>query len=127
MATILLVEDNEMNRDMLSRRLVRHGFNVIGSVDGVRGVQQAAAMEPDLILMDLGMPLMDGWEALQRLRSSAATHKIPVIALTAHATVSDRDRALQAGFDGFAAKPVEFQKLLELINDILNSSSRVTL
>jgi two-component system cell cycle response regulator DivK len=119
MATILLVEDNELNFDMLSRRLIRQGFNVIGALDGIEGVQQAQNNLPDLILMDLGLPIMDGWKAVNLLRACETTHSLPIIALTAHATVTDRKRALQEGFDGFATKPVDFQKLVELINSLL--------
>src|SRR5579885_2992696 len=115
MPRILLVEDNEMNRDMLSRRLARHGFDVTCACDGMQGVAEGLANPPDLILMDLGMPLLDGWEAARRLRSEDRTREIPIIALTAHAMQTDRRRALESGFNAFATKPIDFQKLLELM------------
>ena len=117
---ILLVEDNEMNRDMLSRRLVRNGFEVVIAVDGLEGVNLAASIQPDLILMDLSLPVIDGWEATRRVKANPATAKIPVIALTAHAMAQDKEKALTAGCDDFDTKPVELARLLEKINGLLN-------
>jgi CheY-like chemotaxis protein len=119
MPKILLVEDNEMNRDMLSRRLVRNGFEVVMAVDGGQGVAMAASEKPDLILMDMSLPVMDGWEATRRVKAEAATSAIPVIALTAHALVEDREKAKAAGCDDFDTKPVELPRLLEKINRLL--------
>jgi CheY-like chemotaxis protein len=119
MPKILLVEDTEMNRDMLSRRLVRNGFDVVMAIDGGQGVAMAASEKPDLILMDLSLPVMDGWEATRRVKADAATSTIPVIALTAHALVEDREKAKAAGCDDFDTKPVELPRLLEKINRLL--------
>ncbi len=119
MPKILLVEDNEMNRDMLSRRLVRSGFEVVMAVDGGQGVAMAASETPDLILMDMSLPVIDGWEATRRLKADAATRAIPVIALTAHALVEDREKAKAAGCDDFDTKPVELPRLLEKIKRLL--------
>ncbi len=119
MPKILLVEDNEMNRDMLSRRLVRNGFEVVIAVDGGQGVAMAASEKPDLILMDLSLPVMDGWEATRHVKAAAATRAIPVIALTAHALVEDREKAEAARCDDFDTKPVELPRLLEKINRLL--------
>jgi CheY-like chemotaxis protein len=115
MAKILLVEDNAMNRDMLSRRLVRSGFVVVIAVDGREGIAMAQVERPDLILMDLSLPGIDGWEATRRLKADEATRKIPVIALTAHAMSSDRQRAIEAGCDEYDTKPVDYQRLLTKI------------
>jgi CheY-like chemotaxis protein len=115
MTNILLVEDNEMNRDMLSRRLERKGFQVLIAVDGAEGVALAGSAAPDLILMDMDLPVLDGWEATRRLKAEPATRPIPVIALTAHAMSDDRDKALAAGCDDYDTKPVEFTRLLEKI------------
>jgi CheY-like chemotaxis protein len=117
---ILLVEDNEMNRDMLSRRLIRNGFEIVIAVDGQQGVDLAASAQPDLILMDLSLPVIDGWEATRRVKANPATAKIPVIALTAHAMSQDKEKALGAGCDDFDTKPVELPRLLEKINALLN-------
>jgi two-component system cell cycle response regulator DivK len=117
--TILLVEDNEMNRDMLSRRLERAGYRVIVAVDGPRGIAAARAEAPDLVLMDMSLPEIDGWEATRHLKEDPATRAIPVIALTAHAMVSDRDRALEAGCDDYDTKPVDFARLLRKMTSIL--------
>ena len=117
---ILLVEDNEMNRDMLSRRLIRNGFEVVIAVDGQEGVDLAASAQPDLILMDISLPVIDGWEATRRVKANPATAKIPVIALTAHAMAQDKEKALAAGCDDFDTKPVELPRLLEKINALLN-------
>ena len=122
MPKILLVEDNEMNRDMLSRRLERKGFEVIIAVDGAMGVAMSAAERPDIILMDMSLPVLDGWEATRQVKASAETSSIPVIALTAHAMSGDKDRALAAGCDEYETKPVEFARLLEKIEKSLISS-----
>ena len=113
MPKVLLVEDNEMNRDMLSRRLVRNGYDVVIAVNGQEGVDMAASERPDLILMDMSLPVMDGWEATRRLKSDPGTSSIPVIALTAHAMETDREKALAAGCDDFDTKPIELPRLLE--------------
>lgn len=120
MAKILLVEDNEMNRDMLSRRLVRRGFEVVVAVDGRDGVAAAAREAPDIILMDMSLPVTDGWEATRLIRASAGTAHIPVIALTAHAMAGDRDKALEAGCNDYDTKPVELERLLEKITRLLD-------
>jgi CheY-like chemotaxis protein len=118
---ILLVEDNEMNRDMLSRRLARNGYAVVIAVDGQQGVEMAAAERPDLILMDMSLPVMDGWEATRRVKADPVTRAIPVIALTAHAMAQDREQALAAGCDDFDTKPVELPRLLEKIKALLGA------
>ncbi len=120
MAKILLVEDNEMNRDMLSRRLARRGYEVVIAVDGREGVAAAGREAPDLILMDMSLPEIDGWEATRLIRADARTAGIPVIALTAHAMAGDRDRALEAGCDDYDTKPVELERLLEKMARLLN-------
>jgi CheY-like chemotaxis protein len=119
MHTILLVEDNEMNRDMLSRRLIRKGFKVEMAVDGKQGIEAAARISPDLILMDLSLPEIDGWEATRRLKAAPATKSIPIIALTAHAMTNDRELALEAGCDDFDTKPVEWERLLSKMAALL--------
>jgi CheY-like chemotaxis protein len=119
MARILLVEDNEMNRDMLSRRLERKGHSVTCAVDGQEGLDLARAQKPDLILMDMSLPVLDGWEATRQLKADAATKTIPVIALTAHAMASDEQKARAAGCDDFDTKPVEFPRLLAKIEACL--------
>ena len=119
MAKILLVEDNEMNRDMLSRRLMRKGYEVVMAEDGAEGVALAASEAPDIILMDMSLPVMDGWEATQAVKADPATAAIPVIALTAHAMVSDREKALAAGCDDYDTKPVELPRLLGKIEKLL--------
>lgn len=116
MAKILLVEDNEMNRDMLARRLVRKGFEVVTAVDGREGIQMAASEKPDLILMDLSLPEVDGWEATRCIKGTEATKSIPIIALTAHAMTGDREKALEAGCDDYDSKPIEFSRVLEKIH-----------
>ncbi len=121
MTKILLVEDNEMNRDMLSRRLVRNGFEIVMAVNGQEGLDLASSESPDLILLDMSLPIIDGWEAARRLKADAATAKIPVIALTAHAMVQDKQKALAAGCDDFDTKPVELPRLLEKINSLLQN------
>lgn len=117
--TLLLVEDNEMNRDMLTRRLQRAGFAVVTAADGAEALERAVADRPAVILMDLSLPVLDGWEATRRLKADAATRDIPVIALTAHAMDSDRERALAAGCDDFDTKPVELARLLAKIGKLL--------
>jgi two-component system, cell cycle response regulator DivK len=119
MAKILLVEDNEMNRDMLSRRLERKGFQVVMAVDGQQGVNLAASEIPDLILMDMDLPIIDGWEATRRVKAGENTRGIPVIALTAHAMVGDRDKAIAAGCDDYDTKPIDFPRLLGKIENLL--------
>ena len=121
MPKILLVEDNEMNRDMLSRRLIRRGYDVSIAPDGRQGVSTARAHLPDLILMDMSLPEIDGWEATRMLKSDAATASIPIIGLTAHAMLSDRQRALAAGCDDYDTKPVDFQRLLGKIASVLST------
>ena len=120
MKKILLVEDNEMNRDMLSRRLARKGYEVSIAVDGRQGVEMAQSAAPDLILMDMSLPVLDGWEATRQLKNADATRHIPVIALTAHAMSGDRERALEAGCDDYDTKPIELPRLLEKIETMLN-------
>jgi two-component system, cell cycle response regulator DivK len=115
MAKILLVEDNEMNRDMLSRRLLRKGYEVAIAVDGQQGVDMAVSETPDVILMDMSLPVIDGWEATRRIKADAALQAIPVIALTAHAMAGDREQALGAGCDDYDTKPIELPRLLEKI------------
>jgi CheY-like chemotaxis protein len=123
MAKILLVEDNEMNRDMLSRRLIRKGFEVVMALDGQQAVEAAAAQSPDLILMDMSLPVIDGWEATRRIKAAEGTSTIPVIALTAHAMADDRDKALAAGCDDYDTKPVDLPRLLDKINGLLARQS----
>jgi len=119
MTHILLVEDNEMNRDMLTRRLRRKGFEVATANDGVEGVAQTRAIRPDLILLDMSLPLKDGWAVARELKADRDTSMIPIIALTAHAMAGDRDKALAAGCDEYETKPVEFTRLLEKIQQYL--------
>lgn len=115
MVKILLVEDNEMNRNMLSRRLAKRGFEVVMAVDGAEGVSMARSVSPDLILMDMSLPVMDGWTATRELKADASTRGIPVIGLTAHAMAGDREKCLEAGCDEYDTKPVDFPRLLEKI------------
>jgi CheY-like chemotaxis protein len=124
MPKILMIEDNEQNRDALARRLQRHGYDVITAVDGQQGVAMAQAEEPDLILMDLNLPDIDGWEATRILKEAPETHAIPIMAMTAHAIAGDQERALQAGCDDYHAKPVEFQRLLSQIEALLKNPSQ---
>ena len=119
MSKILLVEDNEMNRDMLSRRLERKGYEVAIAVDGQAGVDMASSENPDIILMDLSLPVIDGWEATRRIKADAATQNIPVIALTAHAMSGDEQKAREAGCDDYDTKPVNLNRLLEKIGSLL--------
>ncbi len=119
MAKVLLVEDNEMNRDMLSRRLARRGFEVVFAVDGKQGVDAARREKPDIILMDMSLPIMDGWEATRCVKSDDATRNVPVIGLTAHAMSGDREKAIQVGCDDYDTKPVEFDRLVGKIERLL--------
>ena len=119
MAKILLVEDNEMNRDMLSRRLIRSGYEVALAVDGAQGVAMAASESPDIVLMDMSLPVLDGWEATRRLKADPAMRSLPVIALTAHAMAGDEKKAREAGCDDFDTKPVEYTRLLSKIEGLL--------
>ena len=119
MAKILLIEDNEMNRDMLSRRLVKRGYEVVVAVDGQDGVAKARTEAPTLVLMDMSLPVLDGWEATRALRADPVTRSIPVIALTAHAMAGDREKALAAGCDDFDTKPIELERLLGKIEALL--------
>lgn len=121
---ILLVEDNEMNRDMLSRRLMRRGFTVLFALDGAQAVAMAQTEQPDLILMDMNLPVMDGWEATRLIKVAPATSGIPVIALTAHAMTGDADHALAAGCDAFETKPIEFGRLTETMERMIAARKR---
>ncbi len=123
MARILLVEDNEMNRDMLSRRLTRKGFEVETAGDGREGVEMAKTGEYDLILMDMSLPEIDGWEATRQLRAAPDTERTPIVALTAHAMAGDREKALEAGCDDYDTKPIELDRLLSKINALLENST----
>ena len=120
MPKVLLVEDNEMNRDMLSRRLARRGFEVVFAADGQQGVDLARSEKPDIILMDMSLPVMDGWEATRRIKADGTMRRIPVIGLTAHAMSGDREKAIEAGCDDYDSKPVEIDRLLGKINRLLN-------
>jgi two-component system, cell cycle response regulator DivK len=122
-AKILLIEDNEMNRDMLSRRLTRKGYEVLIAVDGGQGIAMARSEAPDLILMDMSLPITDGWEATRQLKAAPETRRIPVIALTAHAMTSDRDKAIEAGCDDYDTKPVELPRLLGKIESLLGQAA----
>jgi CheY-like chemotaxis protein len=119
MVKILLVEDNEMNRDMLSRRLMRKGFEIVIAVDGAQGVAMADSEKPDLILLDMSLPVLDGWEAARQLKGKPDTQRIPIIALTAHAMAGDREKALEAGCDDYDTKPIELPRLLDKIAALL--------
>ena len=123
MPKILLVEDNEMNRDMLSRRLLRKGYEVVMAFDGGQGVEMALSVLPDLILMDMSLPVLDGWEATRRIKGEESTRLIPIIALTAHAMAGDRDKAIEAGCDDYDTKPVELPRLLEKIELLLQKKA----
>jgi two-component system, cell cycle response regulator DivK len=124
MPKILLVEDNEMNRDMLSRRLARRGYEVVIAKDGQEGLDLAASTSPDVILMDMSLPIIDGWEATRRIKAASATARIPVIALTAHAMSGDREQALEAGCDDYDTKPIELNRLLGKIADQLERAGK---
>jgi two-component system cell cycle response regulator DivK len=119
MSKILLVEDNDMNRDMLSRRLQRRGYEVVMALDGQEGIAMASSEHPDLILMDISLPVLDGWEAARSIKESPETQNIPIIALTAHAMPGDREKCLDAGCDDYDTKPVNFQRLLEKMQALL--------
>jgi two-component system cell cycle response regulator DivK len=122
MPKILLVEDNEMNRDMLSRRLNRRGFDVVIATDGQQGIDKARAENPDVILMDMSLPVVDGWEATRTIKASEDTRSIPIIALTAHAMAGDKEKSLAAGCDDYDTKPIELPRLLEKINAMLEKA-----
>ena len=119
MSKILIVEDNEMNRDMLSRRLERKGYDVVMAEDGKKGVDMSKSENPDLILMDLSLPVMDGWEATSTIKGDEETKKIPIIVLTAHAMAGDREKALDAGADEYDTKPIDFKRLLGKIKEFI--------
>ena len=123
MTTLLLVEDDEMNRDMLARRLKKEGYEIIIAADGARAIMMARQEQPDLILMDMGLPLVSGWQAVQRLKAIEETRAIPIIALTAYAMPEDRARSLSVGCDEFQAKPVDFERLSTLIKQLLARSA----
>ncbi len=118
---VLLVGDNEMNRDMLSRRLKKRGFDVVMAIDGQQGVDLANAETPDIILLDMSLPVMDGWTAARQLKSNSSTKDLPIIALTAHAMSGDREKAMEAGCDDYDTKPVDFKRLLEKINALVGA------
>jgi two-component system, cell cycle response regulator DivK len=122
MPKVLLVEDNEMNRDMLSRRLVRRGFEVVFAVNGKQGVDLARSEKPDIILMDMSLPIMDGWEATRCVKADAATRSVPVIGLTAHAMAGDREKAIEAGCDDYDTKPVEIDRLIGKMERLLGDA-----
>ena len=124
MAKILLIEDDELNRDMLSRRLRKRGYEVIGAADGEEGLRLAQAEKPALILMDVSLPGIDGWEATRRLKADPATHSIPVLILTGYATAADRERAMALGCSDFDVKPIDFARLLSKIESLLGSGAR---
>jgi two-component system cell cycle response regulator DivK len=123
MPRILLVEDNDMNRDMLSRRLIRSGYEVFLAVDGQQGADMAFSQQPDLILMDMSLPVIDGWEATRRIKANDATRRIPIIALTAHAMAGDREKAMEVGCEDYDTKPVEMSRLLGKIAALLKSTA----
>jgi two-component system cell cycle response regulator DivK len=122
MAKVLLIEDNEMNRDMLSRRLIRRGFQVVFAMDGQQGVDLARSERPDIILMDMSLPVIDGWEATRRVKADDATRSVPVIGLTAHAMAGDREKAIEAGCDDYDTKPVELDRLIGKIERLLGTT-----
>ena len=122
MPKVLLVEDNEMNRDMLSRRLMRRGFEVVFAVNGQQGVDLAQSEQPDIILMDMSLPVMDGWEATRLVKTNEATRAVPVIGLTAHAMNGDRERAMAVGCDDYDTKPVEFDRLIGKMERLLGTA-----
>jgi CheY-like chemotaxis protein len=123
MATLLLIEDNDMNRDMLARRLTRRGYSVVQAIDGHQGIATARATPPDLILMDLSLPVLDGWEATRQLRATPETAAIPIIALTAHAFSGERERSLEAGCNDYETNPIDFARLLDKIERLLPRSA----
>ena len=122
MTKILLIEDNEMNRDMLSRRLIRRGFQVVFAIDGQQGVDLARSERPDIILMDMSLPVIDGWEATRRVKADDATRSVPVIGLTAHAMAGDREKAIEAGCDDYDTKPVELDRLIGKIERLIGAA-----
>jgi two-component system, cell cycle response regulator DivK len=122
MKKVLLVEDNEMNRDMLSRRLIRRGFEVIFAIDGQQGLDLAKSERPDIILMDMSLPVIDGWEATRRVKADDTTRSVPVIGLTAHAMSGDREKALEAGCDDYDTKPVELERLIGKIEKLIGAA-----
>ncbi|MEO6906707.1 MAG: response regulator [Abditibacteriaceae bacterium] len=126
MSKILLVEDNLRNQNMLSRRLEKRGYHIVIALDGESGLAMVASEKPDLILMDMSLPILDGWEATRRLKADPATKHIPVIALTAHAMSSDRDKALEAGCDEYETKPIELERLLGKMEALLGSAAPIT-
>jgi CheY-like chemotaxis protein len=121
MVNVLLVEDNEMNRDMLSRRLAKRGYTVAMAIDGQQGIDMAVSEKPDIILLDMSLPVVDGWEAAQKMKANPASQNVPLIALTAHAMASDRERALSSGCDDFDTKPVELPRLLGKMEALLKT------
>jgi CheY-like chemotaxis protein len=123
MTMILIVEDNEMNRDMLSRRLIKRGYEITTATNGAEGIAAAQKTNPDLILLDMSLPEIDGWEAARRLKADEQTRKIPIIALTSHAMSGDREKALEAGCNEYDTKPVELPRLLEKMETLLGGSS----
>jgi two-component system, cell cycle response regulator DivK len=127
MTKVLLVEDNEMNRDMLSRRLIRRGFQVVFAMDGQHGIDLAHSERPDIILMDMSLPVIDGWEATRRLKADDAIRSVPVIGLTAHAMSGDREKAIEAGCDDYDTKPVELDRLIGKIERLLGTAKDETL
>ena len=122
MTKVLLVEDNEMNRDMLSRRLIRRGFQVVFAMDGQHGIDLAHSERPDIILMDMSLPVIDGWEATRRVKADDATRSVPVIGLTAHAMAGDREKAIEAGCDDYDTKPVELDRLIGKIERLIGAA-----
>jgi two-component system cell cycle response regulator DivK len=126
MAKLLLVEDNEMNRDMLSRRLIRRGYQVAIAVDGAQGVAMAQSEKPDLVVMDLSLPVLDGWEATRRIKAGADTKHLPVIGLTAHAMAGDREKALEAGCNDYDTKPIDFERLIGKIESLLPNGAKTS-
>jgi CheY-like chemotaxis protein len=127
MTKVLLVEDNEMNRDMLSRRLIRRGFQVVFAMDGQQGIDLARSERPDIILMDMSLPLIDGWEATRCVKADDATRSVPVIGLTAHAMAGDREKAIEAGCDDYETKPVELDRLIGKIERLIGAAKDQTL
>ena len=121
MAKVLLIEDNEMNRDMLSRRLIKRGYEVVMAIDGQQGIDMAASEKPDIILLDMSLPVVDGWEAAKQIKANPASAGAPLIALTAHAMAADRERAMSAGCDDFDTKPVELPRLLGKMETLLKA------
>jgi two-component system, cell cycle response regulator DivK len=124
MAKILIVEDNEMNRDMLSRRLIRRGYEVVMAIDGEQGIKAAKSECPDLIVMDMRLPVVDGWEATRRLKAEPQTQRIPIIGLTAHAMAGDREKVIKAGCNDYDTKPVELPRLLQKIEVLLHTDDK---